>query len=120
MIQKNSILSIFDTCGITKVNCFHIYKKKKNFIGFFGNFLKVSTRVIIKKQEQKLRKRKIIGILTHTKFKFTKPDNSYIKYNINACVLLKKRLTPLGKFIKGPIFYNIKRKKFITSFIKCI
>ena len=47
-------------------------------------------------------------------------DGSFISFNKNSIVLLKKRLTPKGKSIRGPILRIIKRKKFISSFKKSI
>jgi len=38
----------------------------------------------------------------------------------NNVVLLKKRMTPQGKEIFGPTLYNIKRKKFVSSFVGSI
>ena len=31
-------------------------------------------------------------------------------------VLLKKRMTPRGKELLGPITYGLKRRKFVSSF----
>lgn len=120
MIQRTTILRVSDTCGITKVKCFHIYQKKKNFIGYVGNFIKVSVRKTHSKLKQSLKRKKIKAIFTLFKKTYRKPDSSLIKFSSNSCVLLKKRLTPRGKLIIGPVIYNIKRKKFISSFSRCI
>jgi len=120
MIQQNSILTVSDTCGITKVKCFHIYQKKKNKIGYCGNFIKISIRKTLKKLKQKSKRKKSKSIFILAKKFFLKPDGSWLKFKSNVCVLLKKRLTPRGKLVRGPILYNLKRKKFVNSFPKSI
>ncbi len=120
MVQKNSKLNVSDTCGVVSVKCFHIYQKKKLLIGTVGNFLKVSIRKTHARLKQKLRRKKSKAIFIISKQFFSKPDGSTIKFYKNNCVLLKKRLTPRGKLVSGPIVYNFKRKKFITSFSRII
>ena len=120
MIQKNTILKVSDTCGITKVKCFHIYQKKKFFTGYVGNFIKVSVRRTHSKLKQVFKRKKIKAIFIVFRQNFLKPDGSNLKFSKNSCVLLKKRLTPRGKLVTGPIIYNLKRKKFVSSFPKCI
>ena len=45
-----------------------------------------------------------------------KKDKSNVAFRYNSCVVLKRRLTPLGKEIYGPVNYNIFRKRFLFSF----
>ena len=116
MIQKSSILNTSDTSGIVTVNCFHIYQKKKNFIAKFGDFIKVSTRLVFFRSK-KLRKKKFKAIVVLLKYKFKKPDGSKVFFLQNTCVILKRRIIPLSDFIIGCCLYNIKRKKFLTSFL---
>jgi len=120
MIQKNTKLLVSDTCGVVNVKCFHIYQKKKSFIGEVGNFIKVSIRKTHTRLKQKLKRKKSKAIFVTSRQFFSKPDGSVIKFYKNTCVLLKKRLTPRGKLVSGPIIYNFKRKKFITSFSKIL
>jgi ribosomal protein L14 len=45
-----------------------------------------------------------------------KKDGSYIRTLINSSVLLKKRMTPRGDELFGPILYGFARRKFTASF----
>jgi ribosomal protein L14 len=45
-----------------------------------------------------------------------KQDGSYIRSRKNSVVLLKKRMTPRGKELFGPITYGVRRRKFVSSF----
>lgn len=119
MIQKTTILNSSNYTGIINVNCFHIYQKKKYKIASFGNFIKVSTREVLIKYK-KLRKKKFKSIIILLKYKFTKPDGSNFKFLLNSCVLLKRRVIAVGDLISGSCYYNLKRKKFLNSFVTVI
>lgn len=119
MIQKNSIIKPADSCGVIKSKVFHVYKGSKGKLAFVGDFLKTSSRLV--KPENPIKKKsKLKAILIRTSFLKNRKDGSYISFKKNSIVLLKKRLTPRGKSIRGPIVRLIKRKKFISSFKKSI
>ena len=119
MIQKNSIIKPADSCGVIKSKVFHVYKGSKGKLAFVGDFLKTSSREV--KIDNPIKKKsKIKSFLIRTKFIVNRKDSSYISFKKNSIILLKKRLSPRGKSIKGPIIRIIKRKKFISSFKKSI
>lgn len=115
MIQKSSILIPSDKCGVLTVNTFHLYKGFSRKFSKFGDYLKVSIRktksnnVLSKKTKRK-------AIIVRTKKNNQIVDGSFVRFNYNSVVLLKKRLTPEGKEIFGPILRNFKKKKFLSSF----
>lgn len=119
MIQKNSYLTPIDKNGVWKVKTFHLYKGFKRKTSSISNFIKVSARVT-KPNNWISKKSKHISIITHTKKFISKNDGSliFLKYNTN--VLLKKRLSSKGREIIGPGVFNLKRKRFLSSFIKII
>lgn len=119
MIQKNTILKPADNCGVIRSKVFHVYRGSKGKLGFLGDFLKTSSRLV--KPENPIKKKsKIKAIIIRTTFKINRHDGSNISFKRNSIVLLKKRLTPRGKSIRGPIIRLIRRKKFISSFKKSI
>jgi ribosomal protein L14 len=63
-----------------------------------------------------LKKTKLKSIIILTKKLQKKNDFSFFLFKINTCILLKRRLTPVGKEIVGPAFSNLKRKRFLYSF----
>jgi len=118
MIQKNSKLKPVDNSGVLKANVFHVYKNL-NRIANTGNFLKISVRDL--KPESIIKKKsKHISILVKTIYKNSKLDGSFVKFKKNGLVILKKRLTPKGSNLKGPVSRNVRRKKFMSSFSKTI
>lgn len=119
MIQKNSIIKPSDNCGVLKSKVFHVYKGSKGKLAYTGDFLKTSSKLV--KPENPIKKKtKLKAILIRTKFFVNRLDGSFLSFKNNSIVLLKKRLTPKGKAIRGPIVRLIKRKKFISSFKKSI
>lgn len=114
MIQKGSFLNPIDKNGVWWVSTFHIYNGHLNKYGTSGDFLKVSVKKI-KNSLWISKKSKIKSILILTK-KEVFLNSYYFKFKINSCVLLKKRLSPLGSEILGPTIKKIKRKKFIYTF----
>lgn len=119
MIQKNTIIKPADNCGVIKSKVFHVYKGSKGKLAYVGDFLKTSCKLV--KPENPIKKKtKIKAILLRTIFKIYRKDGSFIFFKKNSIVLLKKRLTPKGKAIRGPVVRVVKRKKFISSFKKSI
>lgn len=119
LIQKGTILTTGDNSGVLKTRVFHVYKGAKGRIGFVGDFLKVSAREVLPENPiPKKSKHKAITI--RTSYKNLRLDGSFIFFNKNVLILLKKRLTPKSTLLRGSISKNIRRKKFISSFTKII
>ena len=115
MIQKESYLVPADKCGVWWVGVFHIYKGSFKKIAYIGDFVKVSIKST-RPQNWLQKKTKLKGMLIRTKKETTKIDGTFIKFKYNNLVLFKKRTTPMGKEIYGPILKDLKRKKFMNSF----
>ena len=119
MIQKGTIVRPADNCGVIRSKVFHVYKGSKGKLAFVGDFLKTSSKLV--KPENPIKKKsKIRAIYIRSKFNINRKDGSFISFRRNSIVLLKKRLTPRGKSIRGPITRVIRRKKFLSSFSKSI
>jgi ribosomal protein L14 len=80
-----------------------------------GDFVKASA-IQVKPENWIKKKSKLKAILVRLKKSSSRKDGSRIQFKKNCTVLLKKRLTPKGKELFGPIDSNIKRKKFVSSF----
>ncbi len=115
MIHKHTVLATAEKSGVWSVFVFHLYKGFNRRVSYFGDYTRVSIRDtkpnnwLVKKT-----KKKSIIIRTMKEVKIT--DGSYLSYQTNSLVLLKKRLTPEGVETVGPICRTFKKKKFISSF----
>ena len=116
MIQKSSVLVPSDKCGVLTVNTFHLYGGFKRKFSKFGEYIKISVRktkpdnVLVKKSKRK-------AIIVRLKKNLFVVDGSYVCFDYNSVVLLKKRLTPEGKEIFGPIVRNFKKKNSYHRFL---
>ena len=115
MIQKSSILVPADKCGVLTVNTFHLYKGFSRKFSIFGDYIKISIRKT-KPENTLSKKTKRKAIIVRTKKHITLSDGSLVRFDYNSVVLLKKRLTPEGKEIFGPIVRNFKKKNSYHRF----
>lgn len=115
MIQKESNLKPIDKCGVWSVRVFHLYGGSFRKNSYISNFVKISVKKT-RANNWIPKKTKLKSILVTLKKENFKIDGSYIKFRSNNTVLLKKRLTPKGKILLGPVSNNLKRKRFLTSF----
>ena len=119
MIQKGSILIPGDNSGVLKTRVFHIYRGAKSRIGYIGDFFRVSAREVLP-ENPIIKKSKHKSILVRTVYRNFRKDGSFVYFDENNSILLKRRLTPKSTLLKGPISQNIRRKKFLSSFTKII
>lgn len=119
MIQKGTILIPGDNSGVLKTKVFHIYRNSQGRIGFVGDFFKVSAREVLP-ENPIFKKSKHKSIVIRTIYRNFRKDGSYIYFDENNNILLKKRLTPRSTLLKGPISNNIRRKKFLSSFTRVV
>lgn len=124
MIKKRTIVNITDNCGVVKAKIIH------HIFGFHkktskpGHFNKVSVRkrrtdyAWIKSKKVKIPRKgkKLLSYFVRSKFRHTKQDGSHFSFLNNSSVILKKRLTIRGKYVKGPFIYGLRRKKILGSF----
>jgi ribosomal protein L14 len=119
MVQKESRLNVADNCGVWSVGVFHIYRGFRHKIATTNDFVRVSLKKT-KPANWLRRGKKSRAFIVRVCYKKLRKDSSYIKLLSNDCLLLKKRMTPRGREILGPITYGIRKKKVLASFIGVI
>ena len=118
MILKESKLVPADRCGVWLVKIIHVYSKFL-YWGKIGHFCKISVRKTLPYNRIR-KKRKCKSLYIRSIKGFLKRDGSNFSCYSNSVLLLKKRLTPLGSRVLGPINFSIKRKRARNSFIKIL
>ena len=93
-----------------------MYKSSLRKGAAIGKFIKVSVKRT-RPNNKILKKTKTKAVIVRTKKIATKADGSNLRFKTNSCVLLKKRMTPRGRELFGPISNNVRRKKFMSTFI---
>lgn len=115
MIIKGSFLVPLDKSGVWSVLTIHLYSGFYKKFSVFGTFIKISVRSV-KSNFIVLKKSKLKSIIILTKKEQIKNDGSLLQFQINGSILLKRRLTSIGKEIFGPTNYLLGRKRFLFSF----
>ena len=115
MLQKNSYATVCDSCGAWSARIFHIYRGFRHKAAFASNFVKISVRQTAPTSVIR-RGRKSKALVIRTRFKSNRVDGSYVRFEDNSIILLKKRLTPRGKELIGPLTYGLHRRRVIASF----
>jgi len=115
MLQKSSYVLVSDSCGAWVAQIFHIYRGSRHRSARTCDFVKVSTRTVAP-MSWITKGFKSKALVVRTRYKSAKPDGSYICSSENSVVFLKKRMTPRGKEIFGPLTYGLHRRKVIASF----
>ena len=111
MIKRETYLVPADRCGVRKVKCFNILQGFKHKTAYVGHFIKCSAKKV--RGNSKFKKgKKFKAFIVRTKFLNIRGDGMSFRLKINNCVLLKKRLTPRGRDLKGPVTTLIRELSF--------
>jgi len=104
MILISTILNVSDNSGGRLAKCIHIYKKKK--CGTIGDMILVSIKTYNTKKKIKKGEMYLSLIIRVKNFFFY--NNSYIKFEDNAIILLNKKILPIGTRLFGVSLRNIR------------
>jgi len=115
MIFKSTKAVPVDRSGVFKIRVFHLYNGSKRKVSGVGDFVK-SSAILVKPENWIKKKSKLNAIIVRVKKESLKLDGSWVRFKLNCAVLLKKRLTPKGKELFGPVDFSVKRRKFVSSF----
>jgi large subunit ribosomal protein L14 len=111
MIQRRSILNCADNSGALKLQCIGILKKGNARYAEIGDLITCSVKSAEPRKEVK--KGDVVrALVVRQKKPFRRTDGAYIRFDENACVLLKKTskgdMEMIGNRIFGPIPREIK------------
>jgi large subunit ribosomal protein L14 len=112
MIQQESRLKVADNSGAREVLCIRVLGGSgrryasvgDEFIGTVKNAIPASN---VKKGEV------VRCVVVRTTKENRRPDGSYIKFDENACVVIRPDGTPRGTRIFGPVARELRDRKFM-------
>ncbi len=113
MIQMESILNSGDNSGARKMKCIKVLGGSKKVSAGVGDLIKVSIKETLAKS--KVKKGSVhTAVIVRTASPVLRPDGTTIKFDENACVLIKgKDNEPVGTRIFGPISREVRNKGFV-------
>ncbi|MDD3391957.1 MAG: 50S ribosomal protein L14 [Bacilli bacterium] len=112
MVQQESRLNVADNSGAKEVSVIRVLGGSKVKTGNIGDVI-VAT---VKKATPNgtVKKGKVIkAVIVRSKFGLRRKDGSYIKFDDNACVIIKDDKSPVGTRVFGPVARELRDKNYM-------
>lgn len=112
MVQQQSVLKVADNSGARELMVIRVLGGSKVKTGNIGDIV-VGT---VKKATPNgtVGKSKVVkAVIVRSKFGLKRKDGSYIKFDDNACVIIKDDMTPVGTRVFGPVARELRDKDFM-------
>ena len=112
MIQATTVLDVADNSGAKKVQCIKVLGGSRRRYASLGDIIVVSVKEAI--PNSKVKKGDVQkAVVVRTKTEISRPDGSYIKFDVNSAVLINKDEEPIGTRIFGPVARELRARKFM-------
>ncbi len=112
MIQQESRLKVADNSGARELMVIRVLGGSRRKTGNIGDIV-VGT---VKKATPNgnISSGKVVkAVIVRSKFGMRRDDGSYIKFDDNACVIIKDDKTPVGTRVLGPVARELRDKDFM-------
>ena len=112
MVQQESRLKVADNSGARELLVIRVLGGSKVKTGNIGDVV-VGT---VKKATPNgtVKEGKVVkAVIVRTKFGVRREDGSYIKFDDNACVLIKDDKSPVGTRVLGPVARELREKDYM-------
>ena len=112
MVQQESRLKVADNSGARELLVIRVLGGSKVKTGNIGDVV-VGT---VKKATPNgtVKEGKVVkAVIVRSKFGVRREDGSYIKFDDNACVLIKDDKSPVGTRVLGPVARELRDKEYM-------
>ena len=112
MIQQESRLKVADNSGAREVLCIRVLGgsgRRYASLGdvFIGTVKQAIPQAGVKKGDV------VRCVVVRTRKERRRPDGSYIRFDENACVIVREDGTPRGTRIFGPVARELRDRRFM-------
>ncbi len=111
MIQQESRLKVADNSGAREVKVIRVMGGSKVKFGNIGDII-VANVTKATPNGTVPRSKVVKAVVVRTKTGLRREDGSYIKFDDNACVIIKDDKSPVGTRIFGPVARELRDKEF--------
>ena len=112
MIHNETNLEVADNSGARRVQCIKVIGGSKRKFASVGDVIIVSVKEAIPKG--KVNKGDVHhAVIVRTAKEIRRNDESAIRFDKNAAVLINKQQEPIGTRIFGPVTRELRAKKFM-------
>jgi len=112
MIQQESRLKVADNSGARVLSVIRVMGGSKRKFGNIGDIV-VGTIKVATPNGTVAKGKVVKAVIVRSKFGLKREDGSYIKFDDNACVIIKDDKTPVGTRIFGPVARELRDKDFM-------
>ena len=111
MIQQESRLKVADNSGAKELLVIRVLGGSKVKFGNIGDIVVASVKSAT--PNGTVKKGKVVkAVVVRSKFGVRREDGSYIKFDDNACVIIKDDKSPVGTRVLGPVARELREKGF--------
>ena len=111
MLMQQSRLKVADNSGAREVMVIRVLGGSKRVYGNIGDIVVGTVKKAI--PNSNVKEGKVVkAVIVRTKQGVRRDDGSYIKFNDNACVLIKDDKSPIGTRVLGPVARELRDKEF--------
>ena len=111
MLMQQSRLKVADNSGSREVMVIRVLGGSKRVYGNIGDIVVGTVKKAI--PNSNVKEGKVVkAVIVRTKQGVRRDDGSYIKFNDNACVLIKDDKSPIGTRVLGPVARELRDKEF--------
>jgi len=112
MIQQESRLKVADNSGAREVLCIRVLGgsgRRYASLGdeFIGTVKQAIPAATVKKGEV------VRCVVVRTRKERRRPDGTYVRFDENACVVVREDGTPRGTRIFGPVARELRERRFM-------
>jgi large subunit ribosomal protein L14 len=112
MIQQESRLKVADNSGARELLVIRVLGGSKVKAGSIGDVVIGTVKKATPHGTVKAGK-VVKAVIIRTKKGVRREDGSYIKFDDNACVIIKDDKSPVGTRVLGPVARELREKKYI-------
>ena len=112
MLQQQSMLKVADNSGAREVMVIRVLGGSKVKSGGIGDVVVATVKKAI--PNGTVGKGKVVkAVIVRTKQGLRRDDGSYIKFDDNACVIIKEDKSPVGTRIFGPVARELRDRNYM-------
>ena len=112
MIQQQTRLKVADNSGARELMVIRVLGGSKRRYGNIGDVVVASVKKAI--PNSNIKKGKVVkAVIVRSVEGVRRKDGSYIRFDDNACVLIKDDKSPIGTRVLGPVARELRDKDYM-------
>ena len=112
MVQQQTMLKVADNSGARELMIIRVLGGSKVKTGNIGDIVVGTVKKVI--PNGTVEKGKVVkAVVVRTKKGLRRKDGTYIKFDDNACVIIKDDKSPVGTRVFGPVARELRDKDFM-------